>query len=226
MTGVETDGTRWLGRAGCARGWRRTPAITLLAGVLGLAAAAPPAAESQSGIQRQRITQAAAPTSVKAGTEQKAFETYGKLPLAFVPNAGQTDPRVRYSAQAGGASFYFTPSEAVFAFANGKQGLALRLDFLGANPSPDSRGAAGSGQVNYLLETPGEVAHQLPTYRGRLRDLWPGIDGLPRDKASSSTSFRLAPGADPREIRLPTWKRAAVARRQGICASTHARNDH
>lgn len=27
---------------------------------------------------------------------------YGKLPLSFVPNKGQTDSRVRYHAQAGG----------------------------------------------------------------------------------------------------------------------------
>ncbi len=51
--------------------------------------------------------------------ERGALEAYGRLPLAFVPNAGQTDARVRYKAQAGAANFYLTPIEAVFALTKG-----------------------------------------------------------------------------------------------------------
>lgn len=51
---------------------------------------------------------------VPAGTtDQKVRDAYGQLPLAFVANAGQTDARVRFAAQAARAAFHFTREEAV-----------------------------------------------------------------------------------------------------------------
>src|SRR5450432_2533210 len=47
---------------------------------------------------------------------QQALTAYGKLPLTFVENRGQTDRRVRYYAQRGNFAVYFTPGEVVFAF--------------------------------------------------------------------------------------------------------------
>ena len=41
-------------------------------------------------------------------TKRQVLAAYAKLPLAFVPNAGQLDRHVRYAAQAGGSSFFFT----------------------------------------------------------------------------------------------------------------------
>ena len=38
---------------------------------------------------------------------------FGKLPLSFVPNAGQTDPAVRFQAQGMGGTLFFTPGEIV-----------------------------------------------------------------------------------------------------------------
>ena len=37
----------------------------------------------------------------------------GKLPLSFVPNAGQTDPAVRFQAQGMGGTLFFTHDEVV-----------------------------------------------------------------------------------------------------------------
>src|SRR6266540_5951978 len=95
-----------------------------------------------------------------------ALEAYGKLPLVFVPNVGQTDARVRYSAQAPGAGFYFTPTETTLALTKGKKGLALRLAFLGANPAPGIEGERlGPGKVNYLIgNDPSKWRTNLPTY--------------------------------------------------------------
>src|SRR5438477_11944379 len=74
------------------------------------------------------------------------------MPLAFVPNVGQTDTHVRYFAHSTGASFYFTDREAVFAFHKGQKLHALRLSFLGANQAPQLEGAQpGLGKVNYLI---------------------------------------------------------------------------
>jgi hypothetical protein len=40
------------------------------------------------------------------------------LPLAFVPNRGQTDAKVRFQAQTAAGSLFFTSNEVVLAFSN------------------------------------------------------------------------------------------------------------
>ena len=61
--------------------------------------------------------------TLTAATKQHALAAYGKLPLAFTANAGQTDPRVRYSAQGAGLSVFLTRREAMLALQRpGKQG--------------------------------------------------------------------------------------------------------
>ena len=131
---------------------------------------------------------------------------YAKLPLSFVPNAGQLDTRVRYSAQSGGASFYFTTREAVFSFATKAKELVLRLRFLGANPKPAITGqTAESGTVNYLIgNDPARWHTNLPTYGELLyRDLWPGIDLLFRsENGQLQYEFLLRPGARVQDIQL------------------------
>jgi hypothetical protein len=144
----------------------------------------------------------AAPRSPAA--ERQAIHAYGKLPLGFTPNAGRLDPRVRYSARAGGHSFYFTRNEAVLAFAQQGRGMALRLRFLGAAAEPVGTRTL-PGRVNYLigndsakwrtgLRSYGEVVY---------RDLWPGIDLSFRGRGGTlKYEFRLSPGADVRDIGL------------------------
>lgn len=139
-------------------------------------------------------------------TQQRADEAYAQLPLSFVPNGGQTDPDVRYTSQAGGVSFWFTSTEAVYSFAGKDEGVTLRLAFLGGNPAPAIEGTAAlPGKVNYLLgNDPSAWKTGLPTY-GELvyRELWPGIDLAFRGQAGTlSYEFRVAPGADPSDIRL------------------------
>src|SRR5688500_297823 len=64
-----------------------------------------------------------------------------EVPLAFAPNAGQTDDSVRYVARGAGYSFFFTDEQAVLSLVktDGQDatGLALELGFVGA--SPDAR---------------------------------------------------------------------------------------
>jgi hypothetical protein len=146
------------------------------------------------------VTPAPAPSSA---TKERIAHSYGKLPLSFVPNAGQTDKRVRYSAQGGGFSFFFTNTKAVFAFEQGKRGQALELRFLGANP--DTKLVArdrAPPTVNYLT---GKQHHtNLPTYERLVyRNLWPGIDMVFRGAGGKlKYEFHLQPGADPNDIRL------------------------
>ena len=102
-----------------------------------------------------RLAEAAFPVATRTPsvpTKQQAVTAYAKLPLAFTPNAGQHDRRVRYAARAGSTSFFIARREIVLALSKGEAGLALHLRFLGANPAPAITGTRRSaGTVNYLI---------------------------------------------------------------------------
>jgi len=148
-----------------------------------------------------------AATAVPAATDSKrhALSAYGRLPLAFVPNTGRLDPRVRYTAQQGGLSVFFTRSEAALALARGKREATLALRFLGAGPAAIEGRRLGAGRVNYLL---GNDARKwrtgLPTY-GQVvyREMWPGVDMVFKGAAGRlKYEFVLRPGAKVANIRL------------------------
>ena len=60
---------------------------------------------------------------------------FGRLPLSFEPNRGQTDPSVRYMAHASGGTMYFTLSEVVLALQSIPTGSRYQ--------SADARGSVG-----------------------------------------------------------------------------------
>ena len=119
---------------------------------------------------------------------------------------GQLDRRVRYSAQAGGSSFFFTGTEAVLSLARASGGSRLGSASSAPTRRPRSPAqVAGTGRVNYLLgNDPASWHTNLPTY-GELvyRDLWPGIDLVFRGRDRTlKYEFHVAPGADASRIRL------------------------
>ncbi|HEV8597658.1 MAG TPA: SBBP repeat-containing protein [Candidatus Dormibacteraeota bacterium] len=145
-------------------------------------------------------------TPASNSNANSAVNAYGQLPLSFVANAGHDHPDVRFSAQAGAVSFWFTSTQAVFSFAGEHKGVNLGLGFLGANPAPAIEGTDPlAGKVNYFLgDDPSAWKTGLPTY-GELvyRGLWPGIDLAFRGEAGTlKYEFRVAPGADVSNIRL------------------------
>ncbi|HUF53057.1 MAG TPA: hypothetical protein VMR52_04700, partial [Dehalococcoidia bacterium] len=89
-----TDGTRWLGREVGARGWRPTAAVTLLVGVLAVAAAAP--------------------ASVTAGTDEPA--KLSDLPLAAQAQISAVLGRDQ-------SSYHAVPQAGGFRVENSKHGL-------------------------------------------------------------------------------------------------------
>jgi hypothetical protein len=153
--------------------------------------------------QAPSLPQSSTSPGTSNATSDRAAHAYAKLPLSFVPNAGQADKQIRYYAQGAGFSFSFSDDKAVLAFEKGDRGQALELRFLGANPNAKLTALdRGQGRVNYLT---GSKRHtDLPTYNQLVyRDRWPGIDMVFRGKGGKlEYEFRLHPGAKPSDIRL------------------------
>jgi hypothetical protein len=57
----------------------------------------------------------ASTTDVQAAAKIRVSESYGRLPLSFEANQGQTDPEVKFLARGPGYTLFLTPTEAVLA---------------------------------------------------------------------------------------------------------------
>ncbi|MCU1235482.1 MAG: hypothetical protein JWP63_3449 [Candidatus Solibacter sp.] len=123
---------------------------------------------------------------------------YGKLPLQFEENRGQTDARVRYLARSAGRTLFLTQDGAVLSAA----GEAVRLHWRGANRHAAIEGVERrAGVSNYLGRRPLAGVPQFA--RVRYREVWPGIDVVFYGSGGElEYDFLVAPGADPRRIRL------------------------
>ena len=161
---------------------------------------------SQSGTEAEALV--SEPTAVSQMSEQEALDAYGKLPLSFIPNKGQTDEAVRYYAQGAGYGFFFTKESATLSFAEGKGrgGHALALDFLGADPHATLTARKRlAGKVNYLVgDDPAEWQQGLPT-RGELLygGLWPGIDMAVRGEGGNlKYEFHVKPGSSIEDVQV------------------------
>jgi hypothetical protein len=68
-------------------------------------------------------------------------EAYGRLPLSFEGNRGQTDPSVKFLARGGGYTLFLTSTEAMLALDGGGESVSgVRLHLVGANPAPSISG--------------------------------------------------------------------------------------
>jgi hypothetical protein len=140
-------------------------------------------------------------------SEEAAIDAYGKLPLSFIPNEGQTEEAVRYYAQGAGYGFFFTKEGARLSFADGEgRGHALALDFLGADPGATLEAQKRlSGEVNYLVgDDPAKWQKGLSTHGELLYGgLWPGIDMAVRGEGGNlKYEFHLKPGSSVEDVRL------------------------
>ena len=147
---------------------------------------------------------------------------YGKLPLAFEPNRGQTDPQVKFLSRAGQRTLWLTNDEAVLAIGRpkgvgrggskpegtikqGDMSAVLRMRFLGAKGNQQIKGEARQpGTVNYLVGKPEQWRTKIPTYaRVRYHSLYPGIDLVfYGNNQELEYDLEVSPGADPGKIKL------------------------
>jgi len=156
--------------------------------------------------------------------------SFGKMPLYFVENRGQLDPRVAYSVQGRDTAIYFTREGVTFSLIRAKEkesspgklsrasfgrgspaGSAplrrwnVKLDFLDANPNVEVLGSEKTpAVVSYFKGSREDWKTGLATYSSVLyRELWPGIDLVYSGTVNRlKYQFVIKPGADPERIRL------------------------
>ena len=168
----------------------------------------------------------AAPLSFDTATRARVNATYGRLPLYFEANQGQTDPQVKFLARGGGQTLFLTPTEAVLVLtkanppAQGPQRTLIspvaarragtqavvRMAFVGASPQPRIAGQKElAGKVNYFLgNDPAKWRTNVPIYAAvRYEGLYPGIDLVYYgNNCQLEYDLVVAPGADPSQIAL------------------------
>ena len=158
------------------------------------------------------------PAAPPAPHAARIASTLDQLPLAFEPNVGQTDPRVRFLARCAGYTLLLRADEALMLLRPGASGAAsgpgapdvgvqsavLRLRLMGANPEAQGDGGGRlKGQSNYFIgRAPSEWHTGVPNYADvTFNGIYPGIDvryhGRPRQL---EYDFIIAHGADPRRI--------------------------
>jgi Beta-propeller repeat len=149
----------------------------------------------------------------------RALAAYGRLPLGFERNVGQTDRRVGFLARSAGSAVFFTREAAVLALsqARGKPEELLSLEFPGAQ-RPALRGLDRlPGSANYLLGRGRQrVVMRAATFaQVQYSHLWPGINAsFHGENSRLEYDLELAPHADPGQIAL----RFVGARRQRLNA--------
>jgi hypothetical protein len=145
--------------------------------------------------------------------------SYGRLPLSFEANQGQTDAQVRFLSRGDGYALFLTSTEAVFrlqkpvASDTGKANLnqdaggdVLRTRLVGANPVPQVVGLdEQTGQSNYFLgNDPIQWQTNVANYgKVEYRDVYRGINLVYYgNQQQLEYDFVVQPGADPNMIGL------------------------
>jgi hypothetical protein len=80
----------------------------------------------------------AGPSAPDEATRARVNAAYGKLPISFEANHGQTDARVDFLSRGSGYSLFLTSTAAVAVLRNGASGgsSVLSMTLLGGNPRP------------------------------------------------------------------------------------------
>jgi len=176
-------------------------------------------ARASSGLPRGVV--GAAPPSAQTWS-------YGRLPLQFEPNEGQTDKHVKFLTHGCGQTLFLTGSEAVLCLtrSTGKSSgfdprkamalkrpdrsarvtSVLRMRVAGANTSAPVAGVDKlTGKVNYFIGNDPKKWHaNIPTYRKvAYRDVYKGIDLVYYgNDRSLEYDFVVKPGGVPSKIAL------------------------
>jgi hypothetical protein len=155
--------------------------------------------------------------SALSATDARVSESYGKLPLHFEANQGQTHKDVRFLSHGAGYSLYLTADEAVLVLAKPNpdakrdarpqaKPVALHISLVGASHKPSVSGLDQlPGKANYFIgKDQSKWRSNVPTYaKVHYREVYPGIDLVYYgNQRQLEHDFVVAPGANPKKIVL------------------------
>ena len=153
-----------------------------------------------------------APAEAPTADRHQLAETYGKLPMSFEPNVGQTDDSVRFMARGHGYSLFLTKDSATLSLQRyGKSGKvesqsAVRMRIDGANEMAAVEGEGQTeGRSNYFIgNDPDKWRTDIPTYGSvKYSSVYDGVDLVYYGNGQQlEYDFIVRPGTDPRRIKL------------------------
>jgi uncharacterized repeat protein (TIGR01451 family) len=150
-----------------------------------------------------RLTTACVPIFCFAGTQPKVAVDFGKVPLSFEANRGQSDARVDYLSRGKGYTLLLTRDQAVLRL---QKGAPLRMKLLGASGQAAASGLDQlPGLANYFRgHDPSQWHTGIPTYQKvKYTGVYPGVDLVYYGNLGRlEHDFIVAPGADPSKIVL------------------------
>ncbi|HEV7394948.1 MAG TPA: SBBP repeat-containing protein [Pyrinomonadaceae bacterium] len=139
-------------------------------------------------------------------------ETYGRIPLSFEVNEGQTDRQVQFLSRGAGYTIFLTPTKAVLSLQQQKRGSTkpvsnvLRIALVGANQEATVAGIDQlPGKSNYFIgNDPKKWQINVPTFaRVSYQNIYHGVDLVYYgNQRQLENDFVVAPGADPNVIDL------------------------
>jgi uncharacterized repeat protein (TIGR01451 family) len=160
----------------------------------------------------------------------KNANEYGRLPISFETNRGQTDKKVKFLARGQGYGLFLTSTGAVLSLNKGAEprensesskthdGAVLSLSLIGAAASSQiTADNKLTGKVNYFVgNDQSKWRRNVPTYaKVRYTNVYHGIDLVYHgNQQQLEYDFVVAPKANPRAIRM----RFAGAEKMSICA--------
>jgi hypothetical protein len=146
-------------------------------------------------------------------------EAYGKLPLSFEANRGQTAPSAQFLAHGVGYSLFLTGNGAVFVLSRRdkqvtnsalcgttKRTAVLRMNLVGANSISAAEGSdEQAGKANYFIgNDPAQWQVNIPTFgRVQYKNIYSGIDlTYYGNQRQLEYDFIVGPKADYKQIEL------------------------
>jgi hypothetical protein len=160
----------------------------------------------------------------KDAEKRRMAEAFGKLPLSFEANEGQTDRRVKFISRGAGYTLFLTPDELVLELRKPQQKTGkpdplrrapqpekathavLRIKLAGGNAKARTTGVEElPGKSNYFIGSDRtKWRNNVPNYRKvKVHDVYPGIDlAYYGNQRQLEEDFVVAPGADPAAIAM------------------------
>jgi hypothetical protein len=131
------------------------------------------------------------------------LKSMAKLPLAFEPNRGQTDPQAKWLSRGSGYTVFLTDKEAVVRMKNADKETVAHIKFAGAGSAKAEGIERQPGYSNYY-GVPGGPVEKIPNYGGvRYSNVYPGVDAVFRgNETNLRFDYLVKPGSDPRAIEL------------------------